>query len=441
MRRRRHEWGLWTLAAALVVSAAVHAVLYFPVSDALSTYLAPSAKQAGPVKMVRLSPEAYRRSMEAARQARSSRRPARPGRAATAEERARRPEVEAPESQPEQERRQPIDGQVVDVPATRDDSPNPDAEYLGRSNVHVEKESVARLEERDPSLKRRTNRLQRKSSSPNPESQKTLGLSVDGDRKSGADGGDEGEKAGPGRGEGEGEGEGQRQFVLEVPDLERRDDVKLELSDLPGVRQSVQNRSGTEALDGNGERFRFEPGQLDGTGRANDAGGGGGGGGESGGLPSLESLRPTLGTVARISGSPSSDYVEGVPEGDGTFLNTREFKYATFFIRVKDSVEGYWRDITQREYRRRDPTGRVYGSRDRATLLSIVLDRSGALDSVSVARSCGLDFLDQAAVQAIRQAQPFPNPPDGISESDGSIRFNFQFVVVMRSASPFDTFR
>ena len=425
MRRRRHDWGAWTLVGALIVSAAMHAALYLPVSGVLADYFEPTVREAEPVRMVRLSPEAYRRSLEQARRARDRS----AGAKARQSAQQRQPEAPAPERKDENRDSNRLNGQVVDVPATKDDSPNPDAKYLGRSNVNVEKESVARLDQRDPTKKRRTNELQEKAQRSNPNAQKTVGLTVEGDQ------------SGPGEtdadsGEGQGRGkESQKQFVLEVPDMARRDEVKLQLSDVPGYRQSVANRSGTEAMKGNGERFRYQPGALDGTGATDDEGGGGKRGG---GLPSLESLRPTLGTIARISGSPSSDYVEGVPEGDGTYLNTKEFKYATFFIRVKDSVEGYWRDITQREYRRRDPTGRVYGQRDRATLLSIVLDRSGELDSVSVARSCGLDFLDQAAVQAIRAAQPFPNPPDGISEDDGSIRFNFQFVVVMRSSSPFD---
>lgn len=427
MRRRRHDWGAWTLVGALIVSAALHAALYVPVSSAVSGYFESTIREPEPVRMVRLSPEAYRRSLEQARSARD--RAGRRGGAAASEE--QRPPEPTPEPEKTEDRDESrIDGQVVDVPATRDDSPNPDAEYLGRSNVNVEKESVARLDQRDPTKKRRTNELQEKAQPSNPNAQKTVGLTVEGDQSGSG-------KSDRDSGEGEGAGEQSRkQFVLEVPDMSRRDEVKLQLSDVPGYRQSVNNRSGTEAMKGNGERFRYQPGEVDGTGATDgDAGGGKRGGG---GLPSLESLRPTLGTVARISGSPSSDYVEGVPEGDGTYLNTKEFKYATFFIRVKDSVEGYWRDITQREYRRRDPTGRVYGQRDRATLLSIVLDRSGELDSVSVARSCGLDFLDQAAMQAIRAAEPFPNPPDGISEDDGTIRFNFQFVVVMRSSGPFD---
>ncbi len=411
------------LLGSFLASALVHLILYFPVERALVSYFQQAKPPSSePVKVVTLSPEAWARSMTTARRANRDR----PSPAATPtrkREPERTPEPEPPKPEPKRP-----NGQIVDVPPTKDDSPNPDARFLGEHNSNVEKESVARLDARDHTKKRRTNRLQERRTAPRPKSQKTLGLTVQGEEK-GVDG------EGKSSGEDDGSGEGKKQFQLELPDFKRRDEVKLKLSDLPGFRQSIQNRSGSDAMQGNGKRFRFQPGDVqgDGTGAKKGAGG-------KKGLPSLEALQPNLGTVARISGSPSLDYVENVPEGEGTFLNTKEFKYATFFIRVKDSVQDYWIENFRREYRRRDPTGRIFGARDRITLLAIVLDDEGQLSSVRVAESSGLDFLDEAAVQAFRQAQPFPNPPQGIVESDGSIRFNFQFVVVLRSGGPFDNF-
>ena len=130
-----------------------------------------------------------------------------------------------------------------------------------------------------------------------------------------------------------------------------------------------------------------------------------------------------------------------MPEGDGTFLNAKEFKYATFFYRVRDSVAIHWEGLAAQEYRRRDPTGNIYGIRDRATLLHIRLSREGRLDDVRVEQTSGVDFLDNVAVQAFRMAEPFPNPPLGIADEDGNIQFNFQFVVVMSSRSPLNLFR
>jgi len=58
---------------------------------------------------------------------------------------------------------------------------------------------------------------------------------------------------------------------------------------------------------------------------------------------------------------------------------------------------------------------------------------------VKVEQTSGVDFLDHVAVEAFRKAEPFPNPPAGIADEDGNIRFNFQFVVTMRR-SPLNFF-
>ena len=40
---------------------------------------------------------------------------------------------------------------------------------------------------------------------------------------------------------------------------------------------------------------------------------------------------------------------------------------------------------------------------------------------------CGVDVLDDEAVRAFEAAGPFPNPPDGLVQSDGLITFEFSF--------------
>jgi TonB family protein len=60
---------------------------------------------------------------------------------------------------------------------------------------------------------------------------------------------------------------------------------------------------------------------------------------------------------------------------------------------------------------------------------------------VRVEQSSGVDFLDHVAVEAFKKAEPFPNPPGGIADEDGSIRFNFQFVLTMRPRNPLNVFQ
>src|SRR5690606_23807551 len=80
--------------------------------------------------------------------------------------------------------------------------------------------------------------------------------------------------------------------------------------------------------------------------------------------------------------------------------------------RVKQGVSWAWEP--GEKLRRRDPTGAVYGGKDRVTVLSVTLDSEGNLQDVDVTRSSGLDFLDEEAVAAFQKAQPFPRPPPGM---------------------------
>ena len=41
----------------------------------------------------------------------------------------------------------------------------------------------------------------------------------------------------------------------------------------------------------------------------------------------------------------------------------------------------------------------------------------------------GVIDLDSAAVEAFREAAPFPNPPKGMVEGDGTIKIRWDFVL------------
>ncbi|MCA9540309.1 MAG: energy transducer TonB, partial [Myxococcales bacterium] len=154
------------------------------------------------------------------------------------------------------------------------------------------------------------------------------------------------------------------------------------------------------------------------------------GGGTVGGAPApadYRALLPTLGPEDLMAHDGSIDHLEDVESGDHTFLNTREHKYAWFFNRVKSSVQQRWHAVEA--HRRYDPYGRVYGVRDRLTVVEVTLNADGSLDDIFVKKDSGVGFLDDAALQAFRDASPFPNPPSGLRDDDGRIRFSFGFYL------------
>ena len=217
--------------------------------------------------------------------------------------------------------------------------------------------------------------------------------------------------------------------AMEVPDVKARDELRLQRSD-DGVGPVVANRSESAEVRGNSNRLRIQPGPTD---KGQD-----GSRGRAGSL-GLLTLTPSLGVLDNVSGAAPNDHLGDVEEGDATYLNTREWKYATFFNRVKQSVGMNW--DPGRELLLRDPTGNLYGGRDRHTVLQVTLNQNGTVKDIFVVKSCGLDFLDLEAVHSFERAQPFPNPPNGLLTADATVSFTFGFFVELSGAPRLRIFR
>lgn len=158
------------------------------------------------------------------------------------------------------------------------------------------------------------------------------------------------------------------------------------------------------------------------------------------GPPTYEALLPPL---VGMGGGPgvkgTDDWLPEVEEGDETALNTRRFRYWSFFERVKESLKRNWRPA--QEFRRADPTGRVYGVRDRMTVLSVVLNADGSLSGLRILAESGVGPLDEEAVRAFHAAQPFPNPPGGLVGEDGHIQFTYALILDIESGWDFRPLR
>ncbi|HUH04640.1 MAG TPA: energy transducer TonB [Kofleriaceae bacterium] len=151
-------------------------------------------------------------------------------------------------------------------------------------------------------------------------------------------------------------------------------------------------------------------------------------GGETGemGGPKRPDLRPTPEMLSRMVGGGSVDHVEGIANDESTALNSRRWKYATFFNRMKREVARSWNP--NRVYLQRDPNGNVYGSKDRITVVKVSLKPDGGLAKIYVQSASGAPFLDDEALRAFKAAQPFPNPPGALVDpKTGLIEFSFGF--------------
>jgi TonB family protein len=306
------------------------------------------------------------------------------------------------------------DGQVVDV-AKGNDQKAPDAKYLAEHDNKVDKETRAR--EQTPfyrnAMPQRTAPQQRQGEGQaqveQPQVAGNNGTGLDDRPMTPSD----------------------HKPSFEVPDAKRKQEIALKTDpDSEGPGMQVSNRNESAEVKGNSKRLKIQ----EGAGLGEEAGSSG-----KIGAPGLATLMPSQAVMDKIIGAAPNDHLRDVEEGESTGLNSREWKYASFFNRVKQSVGMHWDPNTQ--LRRRDPTGSIYSGKDRYTLVKVTLDQKGMLQDIHVEKSSGLDFLDLEAVASFQRAQPFPNPPAGLLEADATVRFSFGFFLEMGGGPRMRLFR
>ena len=159
------------------------------------------------------------------------------------------------------------------------------------------------------------------------------------------------------------------------------------------------------------------------------------------GPPPVES--PSIAEGGGNGPSASDDHLKDVKTGMQTLLSTREFVYYSYYNRIKDKLRQYWEPKIKEKMERIVRQGRqIASSTDRITRIVIVLDDSGTLVRVQIVGPSGVNDLDDAAVEAFRAAAPFPNPPKGIVDPDGTIKIRWDFILEANNTnSLFDALR
>lgn len=399
-RTRRSGWWLALLALVLAVGAHL-AVVGLVVLTALMGWTTPPRQPTSnkPVVLRGLSNEqwAKNRGPDAPADSRDSRR--------LAKNDVPKKDVKKPEDMPT--------GQVVDVaPGNKELDPN--AKYVAETNNKADKQTRAKEQ----------TAFYRNAMPQRTAPQKIEGAGTDPVTKASRAGNDGlGDDDRPLR-------DSPAKLAFEFPDVKRQQEVTIKPS-VGGPGVAVANREEAEETRGNSHRLNVAPGLVNPDGEEGSSG--------RKGTPGAPSLLPSPAVLDKITGAAANDHLEDVEEGDGTFLSTREWRYASFFNRVKQSVGQQWNPAGQ--LRLRDPTGNVYGGRDRYTLLTITLDDQGRLKDAFVDKSSGLDFLDLEAIKAFERAQPFPNPPPGILAADATVRFQFGFFLEMSGRPGMRLFR
>ena len=152
---------------------------------------------------------------------------------------------------------------------------------------------------------------------------------------------------------------------------------------------------------------------------------------------------PSSSTARRPRGSPnghkdlkgqasSNDFIQHIPLGDFSQLNTVEYKYFGFYERLRKKLERYWGvSLHQKVKKLRQTGGRssLYRNGNYRTSLVVNLNREGKITKVYLQGSSGVKELDNAAIESFNKAGPFPNPPRGLLSKEGVAKIRWDFIV------------
>ncbi|MCY4643067.1 MAG: TonB family protein [Bacteriovoracales bacterium] len=125
----------------------------------------------------------------------------------------------------------------------------------------------------------------------------------------------------------------------------------------------------------------------------------------------------------------SSDFIEDIPLGDMTRLNTVEFKYFGFYERIRKRLEQFWGFSLRRKVMALEGSSKEIESNGRyITSLIVTIDQRGKITKVHLEHGSGVQELDDAAIDSFNKAGPFPNPPRGMLKK-GKAKIKWSFIV------------
>lgn len=124
------------------------------------------------------------------------------------------------------------------------------------------------------------------------------------------------------------------------------------------------------------------------------------------------------------------EYIQGLKQGDVSALNTKEFVFYSYFERVRRQLDQSWQPILREQIARLYKNGRRLASdADYVTRTVVTLNDRGEVARVRLLEESGTVDLDDAAIQALNRAGPYPNPPKGLIDDSNEVNIRWDFIL------------
>lgn len=121
-----------------------------------------------------------------------------------------------------------------------------------------------------------------------------------------------------------------------------------------------------------------------------------------------------------------------LPVGSQNMLNAQESIYYSFYSRLYQAIGPIWQSLIREiPYRRRVNPGEYN------TVVDVIFDENGNLKEVHRIQSSGIPEFDNSVDQAWKRVGRFPNPPQGLLDSQRQVHTGWTFSVQVGEGSNF----
>ncbi|MEE8448917.1 MAG: TonB family protein [Thermodesulfobacteriota bacterium] len=136
-------------------------------------------------------------------------------------------------------------------------------------------------------------------------------------------------------------------------------------------------------------------------------------------LPRVRQLIPSAQRLARLRPRKEEGTARELPREETVSLNTKQFKYYSYFVKLKHRIENVWNYPYEAQ---------VQGQQGEL-FMEFSITRNGALERTKLLRSSQYTVLDVEALRAVRVAleSPLPLPKEwGLDRINVRASFNYQ---------------
>lgn len=124
------------------------------------------------------------------------------------------------------------------------------------------------------------------------------------------------------------------------------------------------------------------------------------------------------------------EYVKGLEQASQSMLNTKEFIFYSYFERVRKQLDQAWQPLLRERILAIYRKGRRLSSdADYTTRTMVTLNNHGDIVRVRVLEQSGAHDLDDVAIDALNRAGPYPNPPQGLVDTSGTVEIRWDFIL------------